>query len=180
MRMTLREHRARLKTAGERAYTFEPDSNVDRLCATLTPHVRRAGYTNMAAARKDGILAQIVRLLFDAQEQRPMFHVEGTELPLCWNAPKDWEKDYIKYEWGHLLSRNQNAADAHRLENLALYSARCNQHIQTSLDVPELMIYGGIIAQRISIVLTRRRQMFSSDAWAKVVAGLGSVKKSQE
>lgn len=109
-----------------------------------------------------------------------MFHVEGTELPLCWNAPKDWEKDYIKYEWGHLLSRNQNAADAHRLENLALYSARCNQHIQTSLDVPELMIYGGIIAQRISIVLTRRRQMFSSDAWAKVVAGLGSVKKSQE
>ena len=28
-----------------------------------------------------------------------MFHVEGTELPLCWNSPKDWEKDYIKYEW---------------------------------------------------------------------------------
>lgn len=86
-----------------------------------------------------------------------MFHVEGTELPLCWNSPKDWEKDYIKYEWGHLLSRNQNAATADRIENLALYSARCNQHIQTSLDVQELMIYGGIIAQRVSIVLTRRR-----------------------
>ena len=107
-----------------------------------------------------------------------MFHVEGTELPLCWNSPKDWEKDYVKYEWGHLLSRNQNAAAADRIENLALYSARCNQHIQTSLDVQELMIYGGIIAQRVSIVLTRRRQLFTKAEWLAVIPGLGSIKDS--
>jgi hypothetical protein len=176
--MTLREHRARLKAGGERTYTFELASNIERLCATLTPHLRKADYTDLANARKDGTPARIVRLLFDAQEQRPMFHVEGTELPLCWNAPKDWEKDYIKYEWGHLLSRNQNAAAADRIENLALYSARCNQHIQTSLDVQELMIYGGIIAQRISIVLTKRRQLFATAEWSTVVAGLGSIKDS--
>jgi hypothetical protein len=176
--MTLREHRARLKAASELAYTFEIESNIDRLCATLTPHLRKAGYTDVARARKDGTLARIIRLLFDAQEQRPMFHVEGTELPLCWNSPKDWEKDYIKYEWGHLLSRNQNAATAERIENLALYSARCNQHIQTSLDVQELMIYGGIIAQRVSIVLTRRRQLFAKAEWLAVIAGLGSIKDS--
>lgn len=176
MRMTLREHRTRLKVAGERAYTLELESNIERLCATLTPHLRKAGYTDVARARNDGTLARIVRLLFDTQEQRPMFHVEGTELPLCWNAPKDWDKHYIKYEWGHLLSRNQNAANADRIENLALYSARCNQHIQTSLDVQELMIYGGIIAQRISIVLTKRRQLFATAGWPAMVGVLGSIK----
>ena len=79
-----------------------------------------------------------------------MFHVEGTELPLCWNAPKNWDLNYVKYEWGHLHSRDQNPVAAHRLENLALYSARCNQHIQTSMNTEELMTYGGVLAQRIS------------------------------
>jgi len=175
MQRTLRDHRIRLNTAGEKAYTYEIESNIERLCASLIPHLRAAGYAKVSIARRDGTLAKIIRLIFDTQEQRPMFHVEGTELPLCWNSPKDWDKDYIKYEWGHLLSRNQNDAKAHSLENLALYSARCNQHIQTSLNVPELMIYGGIIAQRISLVLTKRRQLFASAEWRSVAESLGSL-----
>ena len=119
-------------------------------------------------------LATIIRLLFEAQEERPFFHVEGTELPLCWNSPRDWDKSYIKYEWGHLRSRNQAQDKAHKLKNLGLYSARCNQHIQTSMHIEELMVYGGILAQRISNVLTNRRKLFSSEEWQTAAAKITS------
>lgn len=162
---TLRVHRQRLKAAGDLAYTHElSDNNIDRLCTTLCSHLKLAGYAATPATH-NAQLRSIVRLLFAAQDERPMFHVEGTELPLCWNAPKNWNLDYIKYEWGHIMSRNQNSNAAHRIDNLGLYSARCNQHIQTSLDVPELMLYGGIIAQRVSSVLTSRRKLFTSPSW---------------
>ena len=114
-------------------------------------------------------LSQIIKLLFEAQDHRPLFHVEGTELPLCWNRPADWNKDYIKYEWGHLRSKNQLQDDAYKLENLGLYSARCNQHIQTSMHIEELMVYGGILAQRISNVLTARRKLFITEEWKMIV-----------
>ena len=111
-------------------------------------------------------------MLFDAQEQKPIFHVEGTELPLCWNSPGDWDKDYIKYEWGHLKSKNQNPESVFSIENFALYSARCNKHIQSSMNIEELMVYGGILAQRISEVLANRRILFTSDVWCNEIEKL--------
>jgi hypothetical protein len=116
--------------------------------------------------------SEAIHLLFEAQERRPFFHVEGTELPLCWNSPKDWDKNYVKYEWGHLRSKNQSPEKAHQLENLGLYSARCNQHIQTSMHIEELMVYGGILAQRISNVLTARRKLFQAEEWKQLVEKL--------
>jgi hypothetical protein len=91
--------------------------------------------------------------------------VDG-DLPYCWNAPKDWDKDYIRYEWGHLSSRNQNEG-AHHIENLCLQSARCNQHIQTSMDIGEVLFWleGSRVAERARVVLERRQQFFSSDGW---------------
>lgn len=38
---------------------------------------------------KKRILKEFIELLFDTQDKRPFFHVEGTELPLCWNRPID-------------------------------------------------------------------------------------------
>ncbi len=173
MGMTLREHRLSLADAGGEKYSYEIEKTPSRLVVTLRPHLSKAGYKSISGAQHEDALSRILRMLFDAQDQRPMFHVEGTELPLCWNAPKDWTKPYIKYEWGHMLSRNQNATDAHKIENLALYSARCNQHIQTSLDIQELMLYGGVIATRISQVLSSRRRLFASPDWKACVAQLG-------
>jgi hypothetical protein len=117
-------------------------------------------------------LAKAIALLFEAQDQRPIFHVKGTELPLCWNRVVDCDKPYIKYEWGHLRSKNQNPEDVVGLADLALYSARCNQHIQSSMNIEELMIYGGVLAQRISNVLTKRRVLFVSQEWQSVIAEL--------
>ncbi len=153
------------------SYTYEIDHNIDRLIRTFIPHLRSSGVRLSPQKHKDA-LATIIKMLFEAQEQRPIFHVEGTDLPLCWNSPGDWDKNYIKYEWGHLRSKNQNPTDIFDIENFALYSARCNKHIQSSMNIEELMIYGGILAQRISNVLTKRRILFASHDWQDAIAKL--------
>ncbi len=165
------DHR-RFLAANPDAYTFEfQEVHIARLVKTLVPRIKNAGY-RVTPTKSFGVLSRAIRLLFRAQDNRPLFHVEGTELPLCWNSPRDWDKDYIKYEWGHLRSQNQSPERKHDLENLGLYSARCNQHIQTSMHIEELMVYGGILAQRISNVLTARRMLFESQEWNDLVKEL--------
>jgi hypothetical protein len=162
------DHRKSL-SSNLNAYGHEiRDENIERLVKSLVPHLKKSGL-NVSPSKNFDELAQIIKLLFQAQDDRPFFHVEGTEMPLCWNSPRDWDKDYIKYEWGHLRSRNQAEEKAHKLENLGLYSARCNQHIQTSMHIEELMIYGGVLAQRISNVLTARRKLFETQQWKNLV-----------
>lgn len=161
------DHRRAL-SANPKAYTYElQDVQIVRLVKTLVPRIKKAGYL-VTPSKSFDLLAQTIRVLFRAQDNRPFFHVEGTELSHCWNSPRDWDKDYIKYEWGHLKSRNQAPERAYDLENLGLYSARCNQHIQISMHIEELMVYGGILAQRISNVLTARRILFESEAWREL------------
>jgi hypothetical protein len=162
-KIKLIEHRQNLEN-NPNAYT--QDLLDDRLVGTMINHIRKEYNGIRFTNHKREILRKIVDLLFNAQDQRPFFHIEGTELPLCWNRPGDWNCDYIKYEWGHLLSINQNPDNSKNIiENLGLYSARCNQHIQSSMNIQELMIYGGILAQRISNVLTNRRKLFETDDW---------------
>ena len=156
-----------------RTYEFQ-EAQIIRLVKTLVPRIKNAGYP-VTPTKSFDILARAIRLLFQAQDNRPFFHVEGTELPLCWNSPGDWDKNYIKYEWGHLRSRNQAPDRKCDLDNLGLYSARCNQHIQTSMHIEELMVYGGILAQRISNVLTARRLLFESEEWKKLTKKLRAM-----
>lgn len=127
VRITLREHRAAL-AANPNAY----EADLPRTYETLARKLSEFGYRRVPRP----LVVEIVEALFSAQGRRPLFHIEG-DLPYCWNAPKDWGYDYIRYEWGHLNSRNQNA-DADFVENLGLSSARCNQHIQTSMDIAEV------------------------------------------
>jgi len=170
MNKTLIEHR---KELSENLYAYTYDVyNTDRLIETLIPHLKKAGFSKVTFKKHNEILKEMIHLIFIAQEERPIFHIEGTQLPLAWNAPKDWDKNYIKYQWGHLLSQNQNPTKAHHIENLALYSARCNQHIQSSMDIQELMIYGGILAQRISSIMLNRRRLFVNENWKKYIEEL--------
>lgn len=167
--MKLIEHR---KIINQNSQAYETDLKSDRLVKSIIGHIR-ADFSNVRFDQnKRNILKQIVELMFDAQEHRPFFHVEGTELPLCWNRPSDWDIDYIKYEWGHLLSQNQMPEKSSSIENIGLYSARCNQHIQSSMNIQELMVYGGLLAQRISNVLTNRRILFASEKWRNLIVEL--------
>ena len=168
-KIRLIDHRKAL-LANPDAYCYEIKNNIERLVKTLVPHLKKSGL-NVSFSKNFNELSQIINLLFEAQDEAPFLHIEGTELPLCWNHPRDWDKNYIKYEWGHLRSRNQAEKDAYKLENLALYSARCNQ-IQTSMHIEELMIYGGIIAQRINQVLIARKKLFKTEKWRYLVEEL--------
>ncbi|RLD29258.1 MAG: hypothetical protein DRI75_04070 [Bacteroidetes bacterium] len=167
--MKLIEHR---KIINENPKAYETDVKGDRLVKSIINHIREDFSGVRFDSKKKNILKEIVLLLFEAQEHRPFFHVEGTELPLCWNRPSDWNIDYIKYEWGHLLSQNQRPEKSSSIENIGLYSARCNQHIQSSMNIQELMVYGGLLAQRISNVLTNRRILFESDKWKELLEEL--------
>lgn len=152
---------------------FEAD--VPRLSKTLVPHLKRSGYSRSGIKVARPFVAEVVELLFNAQGRRPLFHIEG-ELPYCWNAPGSWQRDYIRYEWGHLRSRNQNT-DAEHIENLSLCSARCNQHIQTSMDIDEVRAWldGSQVARRIDEVLQQRTQLFQSPAWQELCGRLSAL-----
>jgi len=178
-RKTLLEHRTALAKNSD-AYMFEVTENqIDRLVRTLVNPLKRANY-RVTPKRNFELLKKIILLVFKTQDFRPFFHVEGTQLPLCWNRPSDWDKNYIKYEWGHLHSSNQRSISDLRIDditNLGLYSARCNQHIQSSMDIEELMVYGGILAQRISNVLLNRRILFVSEEWKDLYSQLKQTGK---
>lgn len=164
---TLREHRSAL-AANPRAF----DHDLPRVCKTLTRHLRRFGYRRISQP----IILEIVSQIFDAQNRRPLFYIEAP-LPYCWNAPGAWKYDYIRYEWGHLRSRNQNT-DADQLENLALCSARCNQHIQTSMDIAEVREWldGSRISRRIDEVLAQRAQLIQSPVWQELCGRLSAFR----
>lgn len=163
---TLREHRLALASNPK---AFELD--LPRLSGTLVPHLKRCGYGRVGV-RARALVSEIVEQIFDAQGRRPLFHIDA-HLPYCWNAPGFWNCNYIRYEWGHLRSRNQNQ-DAEHIENLVLSSARCNQHIQTSMDINEVRDWldGSRIARRIDEVLERRRYLFQSAIWLDLSARL--------
>ena len=172
--MKLIEHRTNL-SKNENAYTFDVYNKTERLIKTLIPHLKKAGYDHISFSKHREFLKEIIFSLFEAQDYTPFFHVEGTELPLCWNRPADWNIDYVKYEWGHVHSINRNKEIAFSLRNLGLYSARCNQHIQSSMDVQELMVYGGVLANRITSILTKRRFLFNSEKWKNIEKYLESA-----
>ncbi|MFL5241284.1 MAG: hypothetical protein ACJ8FY_04190 [Gemmataceae bacterium] len=150
------------------AYT----ADLPRVRETAVGHLKRFGFSRVTRSRCPALVDQFVEAIFAAQGGRPFFHIDGP-LPFCWNAPKDWDKSYIRYEWGHLRSRNQNQ-DAHEIDNICLQSARCNQHVQTSMDIAEVLVWlgGSSVAARVESVLERRWQLFASEEWGKLLAEL--------
>ena len=92
--MKLIEHR---QVINENPEAYETDLIDDRLVKSIINHIREDFSEVRFDTNKKAILKKLIHSLFKAQEHRPFFHVEGTELPLCWNRPSDWNIDYIKY-----------------------------------------------------------------------------------
>ena len=148
-----------------------------RAARTLAQHLKKAGYPFLTPTRSESERSDFVRLIFRAQGERPFFHIESP-LPYCWNAPSHdgWDINYIKYEWGHLRSINQNPESAFDIENLCLMSARCNQHIQSSMNINELLIYKGALEAVIRKNLAARQALFASDEWKSLITRLEKFK----
>jgi hypothetical protein len=143
------------------------------------PSISNLTESRLIKLNSSHLAKQLIRLLFKAQNNKPFFHIEQSTLPMCWNSPKDWNKDYIKYEWGHLYSYNQLSDNyTETFANVCLQSARCNQHIQTSMDIDELLIYGGVLSQVIQRNLENREKLFRSQEWVDVVGDLKTINEN--
>lgn len=169
--MNLLEHRRQL-AENPNAYI----EDLPRLTGTVVGHLKRCGFEKITTRRGGELIKKYVDLIFEAQDNRPLFDVTG-ELPYCWNSPKDWSYNYIRYQWGHLKSRNLNDAPDF-LENLCLQSARCNMHVQTSMDIDEVIAWlkGSAVADRTLAVLEKRSALFESTAWRDLTQALNTFR----
>ncbi len=166
--LNLKKHRQNILNFGEDAYTMD----ISRCYKSVIPHLKKAGYQKVTWKRCPDLLTKYVDLIFKCQDSRPFFHIHIENcLPFCWNSPakKGWDLNYIKYEWGHINSINQNNDLAHSENNLCLQSARCNQHIQSSLNVDELIQYGGELEVVIRKNLSNREKLFASNEWQELL-----------
>ena len=88
------------------------------------------------------LLLEMANMIWDAQSGEPLFHFvsEISDLPMSWNKPQYWSQDaYIHYQIGHVIARNGDGTS--HPNNLCFQSARCNEHLQASLDLDEAMEY---------------------------------------
>ena len=114
-----------------------PESEVIRLQATLSNHLRRMEIPMSKIAR-----TEFVKTIIGKQNQTCAFgkNVAGI---YCWNEPKEnyvdgvyTEKKYLKLQWGHVKPRSRK--EKQTAEDLCLLCARCNNQIQTSRHLHQL------------------------------------------
>jgi len=169
MTSNLHDHRIRLMN-NPSCYT----QDLCRVTKTIVPHLKRGGYVHISRMEAVGDLSVYIDLVFRSQQSLPYLHIDSSNgLPYCWNRPSDWNHNYIRYEWGHLRSLNlDNDGSAHDIANLCLMSARCNQHIQSSLNINDLLDYEGKLAERIKKNQERRSKLFASSEWRNLLLNL--------
>jgi HNH endonuclease len=155
---TLAQHRAGLKR-------IAPDNNeLDR----LVKNCKISGVPKNKNTKP--ILLSMTKSLLETQDNKPYFWVDvpNDPLPYSWNDPWDWDDDHIKYQWGHTVPINNGGTST--IENLALLSARCNNHIQTSLPLESLrrLFDGHLYGERIDYVQNKRKLLFESNEWLEL------------
>jgi 5-methylcytosine-specific restriction endonuclease McrA len=169
IRKGLAEHRQMLEA-------FSPDN------AQINELAKKMANMAYNTTAKDTVvsLIPIVKAILETQDFLPFFW-EETEgyLPSCWNAPKDWNLTYIKYEIGHISPKVSGGTD--ELENLCGMCARCNNHIQSSLSMDEVIARNSPkIADRARLVLERRSKLFQSPKWLELKSNIGKTLLSEQ
>jgi hypothetical protein len=168
----LADHRRRLKD-------IAPDEEqLRKLADRLSEHLNSAGLS--AGKGTEALRIDIVKALLGAQDGKPFFWIEiEGELPFCWNRPDYWGEHitHILYEWGHVDPRNNERdpkTGKEAIENLCLMSSRCNNHIQSSLDMQSIRKYfdGSKVAERIDLVLGQRTELFAFAKWTDLMSKL--------
>jgi len=166
----LDEHRRQLVDNPD-CFSFDKDRTCQNWCNKAWKHVR--DHTSFEFKRREAmpILGQMADMVWAAQGGRPLFHfVSYTDLPMSWNAPMNGEKNYIVYEIGHLNPRLSGGDD--HPNNLSFQSQRCNQGIQSGLNLDEVMTY----FENISEVQNRLRNLISlhrTEEWDSLLSQLG-------
>ena len=117
------------------------------------------------------ILKEMAELVWEAQGGVPLFQFEApTGLPMSWNRPQDGELNYIRYEIGHVHPQLEGGVS--NPENLTFQSARCNQHIQSSLDIDEVLVYFTSV-DVVNERMANLAELHNSEHWAALKGMLG-------
>jgi len=107
-----------------------PDSELDRLEKTLSIHLRKMKIKKTKLERMDK-----VKEILNTQKFTCAF-ADGDD-SYCWNHPRN-KLPYIKLEWGHKIPAIHGSISQEE-SNLMLVCARCNNQIQTSQTIEDLI-----------------------------------------
>jgi 5-methylcytosine-specific restriction endonuclease McrA len=116
-------------------YEWEPppSSELQRVAKLLAGHLRKAGVPNSerTVLKCIDLVGQVLK-----GQRGTCFLADGDDR-YCWNHPKNGKIPYLKLEWGHRVPLSQGGGSD--LSNLILMCARCNNHIQTSRTLRQLI-----------------------------------------
>ena len=120
-------------------------------------------------------------MIFEAQGKKPLFQF-GEDI-VAWNRPSYWNLNYIKYEIGHKLP--VNAGGTSHPENLCYMSARCNQHIQSSLEMHNVLDWYFSHNDEVKNRLKNLDELYLSENWKQKLEEIRKINeylinKSQE
>jgi hypothetical protein len=137
--MTLLEHREVLLSNPNR-YTQDAERAIMQFAQSAYKNIGNQGSNKKKLIP---LYQKLGQLVIEAQGYKPLYDYES-DLPRAWNSPMKggWKLNYIKYEIGHLISVNNGGS--FKPENLSFQSARCNQHVQTSMNYNETTEYAYI------------------------------------
>ena len=140
---SLQKHRMKLKANTIDRYTKDRDRAITQFAMTAYNNYEKCGSNKKHVIQK---LKQMGELVFNAQKSVPLYEFDfgnREQLPRAWNSPMKggWDVNYIKWEIGHLMSKNKGGLNLNKPENLSFQSARCNQHVQSGLDFNETTEY---------------------------------------
>jgi len=108
-----------------------PEDEIKRLAKNLYGHLKRMGIKMNVQER-----LEFTNEILDSQAGTCAF--AGGEDEFCWNEPKDKDLKYLKLQWGHKIPVSHGKI-AQKPDNLILLCARCNNNIQKSRSIKQLI-----------------------------------------
>ena len=115
----------------EYKWPYTSSEEINRLANVLSTHLREMGLKKSKEER-----IEIVKSILTEQKDTCAF-ADG-DSRFCWNEPKDKNLTFLKLQWGHKLPRS-HGEKAFELNNLILLCARCNNNLQKSRTLEQLI-----------------------------------------
>jgi hypothetical protein len=175
----LLEHRKLLITNPNHntdGYPKFKENTIKKLYKNFNIHKRCKGKENKELIKM--FFGDLIDMVWEAQGKVPFFGgYDSNGLPWHWNNPvasKDrpnFSTDYVELQYGHILSRNNQGKDRH--DNFTIQSARCNNHIQTSLNLSEAIIC--CPRQEVIERYNKVKKLHASDKWKNKVNEIEQV-----
>jgi hypothetical protein len=117
--------------------------------------------------------------IFDAQGGKPLYEYTTKDgLPRAWNNPTQGYKDnlgrpiwithHIEYHIGHLISDSRGGS--WHPSNLSFQSARCNLHVQSSLNFYETTEYE--LIEEVKLRIDNLFDLHKTDEWMRIIKEL--------